>query len=641
MMPPHENSRYTENGTAVQKTNSPTSPSTMPTMDIPSPNFDDRDHSISTPQKVLPTSLWKKSTPPSMPSPPPLAMDMMMAIGNNSNSSLKETYHPDFMFCGSCTTCQPAASNGTGNSADEQNTVSVENLDDYLSSKDQDEIGYSSDSEDPSESQHETRLHITQLSQATSTFSSHTLLLQSLLKPLAGVESVVVELKNPASNNNTSRNKSGDEIAAEVLVRHTLQTSQAQLVSALKRGGYTSSIIKSPISVSSPNSAMFCSPTSGAPPSLFATTARSTSSPTVTTALTTKPSKETMIVRSQFHVGGICCAMEIPAIRKIVKPLPGVEALQINITTKMVYVQHNAKMIAAQPIAEALSLEGFPAEIMLDGVAQYLQQQKRDKTIHSATAGTNGTNNNTTRIGRTTLQLKGADNNLADIDANALQQQLLSSTSSNGTNNHGIHSVDVDMKENRIVVEHDMDIIDSQKIPSLAKDFSLQIVQTAEEEWQTESLFRSTRALEHSKSEYVESTLVIANLQHRNISTVQTLFRQHYTKAQLRAFFANVPSQTIKVEHNPELLPIENIPNLLEPYGINASVAVDGKQAGLFLPHLEEYGPSTNHRISSRDNAATTDGVDEDDVHSSLKLHVLLSGLFWVFSMFSAIGGVL
>ena len=47
----------------------------------------------------------------------------LMAGGNNSNSE----FHPDFMFCGSCTTCQPT---------EEKKSASVgETLDDYLLSQ--------------------------------------------------------------------------------------------------------------------------------------------------------------------------------------------------------------------------------------------------------------------------------------------------------------------------------------------------------------------------------------------------------------------------------------------------------------------------------------------------------------------------
>ena len=42
--------------------------------------------------------------------------------------------------------------------------------------------------------------------------------------------------------------------------------------------------------------------------------------------------------RSKFHVGGICCSSEIPAIRDILEPINGVTGLLVTVATKMVRV---------------------------------------------------------------------------------------------------------------------------------------------------------------------------------------------------------------------------------------------------------------------------------------------------------------
>jgi hypothetical protein len=313
---------------------------------------------------------------------------------------------------------------------------------------------------------------------------AHFLLIQSLLRPLAGVESVSVAAAD-----------------SQVLsIRHTLQASQSQLAAALKRGGYRGSEV----------------------PLL----SESTLAESEEEDLEQGPRHEkwpSQAVRSQFHVGGICCAMEIPVIRKIVKPLSGVETLQINITTKMVYVQHDIGLIEAQSIAFQLTKEGFPSEIVVDGAVQ-LRRVARD----------------------------------------------------------------------------------------------------------------NTKTLTVVRSEFVESTVLVSHLRHQDMTTLQNIFRQNYRRDQVRAFFAHVPSHTIKLEHNPELLPIRDIPILLEQHGFNANVAVDGKEAGLFLPVLEEYGPSSCSAINEG-------GLMDDHIDASvdLKYHVVLSGLFWVLSMFSVAGGVL
>ena len=130
-------------------------------------------------------------------------------------------------------------------------------------------------------------------------------------------------------------------------------------------------------------------------------------------------------------------------------------------------------------------------------------------------------------------------------------------------------------------------------------------------------------------------------MQHRTVPTIQTIFKHNYNRAQARACFANVPSQTIKVEHNPDLLSVQDIPKLLEPYGLKAQVAVDGQEAALFLPAMEDYGPQ--HQHGSKNNSMGDEMMVEDDSDgtTSLHVHVVLSGIFWVLSMLSAIGGIL
>jgi len=70
--------------------------------------------------------------------------------------------------------------------------------------------------------------------------------------------------------------------------------------------------------------------------------------------------------RSTFKVEGICCSSEIPAIQKIVKPLPGVKDIKINVTTRTVYVDHDTLITSAQDIADALNKEQFGATIKKD-----------------------------------------------------------------------------------------------------------------------------------------------------------------------------------------------------------------------------------------------------------------------------------
>eukprot|EP00536_Pseudo-nitzschia_multiseries_P004180 jgi/Psemu1/253384/estExt_Genewise1Plus.C_680047 len=81
------------------------------------------------------------------------------------------------------------------------------------------------------------------------------------------------------------------------------------------------------------------------------------------------PDDDASWVRSSFDVEGICCASEIPVIRRILKPLWGVDTVNINLTTKAVHVKHNYHHIDASSIARTLTEKGFPARSLRDGGA--------------------------------------------------------------------------------------------------------------------------------------------------------------------------------------------------------------------------------------------------------------------------------
>jgi hypothetical protein len=86
--------------------------------------------------------------------------------------------------------------------------------------------------------------------------------------------------------------------------------------------------------------------------------------------------------RSQFFVSGICCSSEIPAINSILGPLTGVQNVSINVTTKMVYVDHDIAIIAAQSLCDHLNHEGFGADIRTDA-EKVLKQSVDGLTVMS------------------------------------------------------------------------------------------------------------------------------------------------------------------------------------------------------------------------------------------------------------------
>jgi len=298
------------------------------------------------------------------------------------------------------------------------------------------------------------------------------------------------------------------------------------------------------------------------------------------------------LVRSQFYVQGICCASEIPSIQKIVKPLPGVHKIQINITTKMVYVQHNPELIGAHEVALALHGQGFDSRVYKDGAAQ---RAERPATV-----------------GRTTLHI---DKVMTRQDIDPIQKALGFL--------EGVKRVGVNIAESVVYIEHNVSHISAQQLSQhLLSQYSNSIAGDAREEIEQ----RATHALSVARSKFVESTISMTNLTIGHISLLEKTFRQNYIPPQLRAFYPHVPSKTIKIEHNPALLQAEAVATMLQRIGMEAAVTVDGAVENLSLPLLDDYDtPIYGGMI-----------IDEQ---SSLHINVILSGLFWFISILSYIGG--
>mmetsp|Transcript_17193 Transcript_17193/g.26613 ORF Transcript_17193/g.26613 Transcript_17193/m.26613 type:complete len:1152 (+) Transcript_17193:114-3569(+) len=439
------------------------------------------------------------------------------------------TYHPDFLFCGECTTCQvhPETSN--------------ENLPEDLVITDK--LG----SKVVEETQERTKLTLD-----TFNCPSQVLILQSLLLPLPGVTKVLPNL---------------DEHM--LVIDHGPESTVHQLQLHLKDAGFPNRLSHVP---------------------------------------STSPEEYNHVVRSALYVGGICCASECPAVKKILKPLPGVSKIQINITTKAVYVHHDTSLITAQVCADALNLEGFNAKVTRDG-----------QVAQSALQGT---------VGRTTLH---ADNVLHNKDIGKIQKLLETES--------GIKRIGVNVAECVVYVEHDTTEISATAIAGVLteNEYPTKISTDAVDDIQE----RNTSALQVARSKYVESTLILSNLSLAHIRLIEKSFTQNYIRAQVRAFYPHVPSHTIKVEHNPTLLNIKTVCEGLSRYGFEATVAVDGAVEGLCLPLMEDYVSESdnyggNGSFGSRAGSA---GGGMNEPSKYIHWNVIGSGLFWVISLLSVIGG--
>lgn len=419
-------------------------------------------------------------------------------------------YHPEFMFCGECTTCnvRPPA---------ELSHSQIRHMGKILTGRNEE-----------SSTLTRTKVMVDSLS-----CPSQVLVVQSLLHELPGVSKVIVNLDDKL-----------------VFCDHDATTTPDRLVETIMEIGYTARLENDPSLSFSSN-----------------------------------------IVRSQLYVQGICCATECPSIQKIVKPLPGVSKLQINVTTKMVYVHHDPTQLDVNEIAMALFSQGFEARVVKDGASR--------RPISAS-------------VGKTTIH---ADKALNKRDVQPIQQILVPIK--------GVKRVGVNVAESVIYIEHNVSLVTANQISSLLQKACANTVVTDAED---EIVQRAATAMSVVPSKYVASTITVTNLTLRHVTILEKAFTQNYIRAQLRAFYPHVPSKTCKLEHDPRLLRADAVVSLLRRYGLEASVTVDGAVEHLALPLMEDY------------DAPMHGGMEKDD-RSSPHLNVILSGFFWFLSTLSFVGG--
>lgn len=428
------------------------------------------------------------------PPPPP-----MFASGMPSANPME----PDFMFCAFC-----------GEDSDGKATAPVTSAIHKIE-PDQDTDSESNSMDDYSEHKKaflQTTFNLTKLqkAQGVTDYDNDILVLRSLLRAIPGVREISIPTDESPGLPSARSLKN-------VSVHHDASVLIGTLRHAFESAGYSASTT---------------TPAVGA-------IAKDKSKPSGT-----ESDQKIHWVQSSFDVQGICCASEIPAIRRIVKPLSGVAKVNINLMTKVVLVQHNCVQIEAVRIAESLTNEGFPAQIRKDGATM----------IHFFENTPNGSGNDS----------------------------------------------------------------EEPRIKSLA-----------------DTLDRI------GKSPFVESTLLVEGLRSDQVHWIEKALTNAFIPQQVRAVYPSAISETIKVEHNPDLVSISDIRDFLRRDGTHksgsfhfpstAEVYIDGADTNLYLPSEEAYpGLPVIRR-------------DEGGVFALMKRHhvnVVLSGIFWILSMLSILNAM-
>ncbi|KAL3918150.1 MAG: hypothetical protein SGILL_004373 [Bacillariaceae sp.] len=481
------------------------------------------------------------------------------------------------MFCGACTECTEDYSHEADTAAGPLEEKRKSDIDELLSSSSHERFQEANDSDEDEFTTEKSTIQTTfHLRQSVAT-ESHKLVIQSLLTPFQGVKKVAL----PKDYHHQS--------FSIVVVDHDAAVGTESILKTLESAGYPATVQRK-IERSGSNNGFNNS------------IQQETENPS-----SASDESSHHWVRSAFYVQGICCASEIPAVRKIVKPLPGVSKLNINLTTKVVHVQHNISRIEANQIASALSCQGFPTQIQKDGA--HMAQAKQQALSLDATNG------------RTTLHVQGI---LQERDVETIQSTL--------SVLDGVTRIDVNVSEGVIYVDHDVSKVSSNHcaghLTKQLPQFPCNVAVAAERA-AGDAAAAALDAI--GRSRYVESTFHFEGLQAYHIQQVENAISKNFIQAQVRAMYPNVPSETVKVEHDPKLASADDILHTFRNFHTHGDlphgrINIDGAEANLYLPLQQDYPENQ---------------VKQEEEPSLLRIHanVWLSGIFWVLSMISYIDG--
>mmetsp|Transcript_3002 Transcript_3002/g.3299 ORF Transcript_3002/g.3299 Transcript_3002/m.3299 type:complete len:1163 (-) Transcript_3002:547-4035(-) len=296
-------------------------------------------------------------------------------------------------------------------------------------------------------------------------------------------------------------------------------------------------------------------------------------------------------VDSKFHVRGICCSSEIPAINSIIEPVTGVHRVQINVTTKIVFVNHNSGVVTAQEIKHKLDKEGFSTSIKIDGGQNTLI------SCHKS--------DDSSRIRKSDFHVNG----MCCASEIPIIEKILQEW-------EGISKLSFNTPLRLMHVEHDHVTVTAKEISDAltAQGFEATIREN----------YGSMGMLKPGVSQFVESTLIIKNWNSENqTGDVHKLMRSKFTKKKVQRMIFNFPSRTLKIDHNPEICSAFTVAEAISTNYFRANILVDGASGGWHVPvHVGET------ELDEGDETA-------DMLHAKVDPLVFLSGICWLTSMLS------
>jgi copper chaperone CopZ len=279
-------------------------------------------------------------------------------------------------------------------------------------------------------------------------------------------------------------------------------------------------------------------------------------------------------------------------IESVLKPMQGIEKLRINVPLKRVLVDHDVDRITADEIAK--SLHSFGATVLRDGG--------------------DGVALPKSLVGRSQLYVQNICC-ASEIPAiNSIIGKL-----------PGVKHISINTTTKLVYIDHVPTTISANDLcKALNKEhFGAEVRVDA----------AASLAAANSHSSFVQSTLILQNdVIESDIEDLSTLLQSFVDSSKMEKFVVDIPAKNIVVVHNPFCLTAPQIAALVtESTTMNATVLIDGAD-----PSRWKYPETLREKKSESDHI---DGMEKDEKMTCPRVTVIISGVLWVISMLSLIGG--
>lgn len=281
-------------------------------------------------------------------------------------------------------------------------------------------------------------------------------------------------------------------------------------------------------------------------------------------------------VRSTFHCSGICCASEIPLINTVLEPKDGVSNILINVPVKQVMVDHDPNVISAADVCKILNDGGFGATLKRDGGAALV--------------------GNTAGRSHFFVEKICCASEIPAI--NHILEPM-----------NGVTKVSINVTAKMVYVNHDTAVVSAQALCDALNDdcFGAHLKHDAKDDIGAPltAFVRSSLSF----TGYIDNDMLAAYMGSFG--------------ANVESFVVDLPKNEFHVVHNPLVLPVDEFcVSIKEHLFIEATVTEDGAANTKWeFPEMVE------------------DDVEVVDTAKYPRITVVLSGIFWLISMLSLIGG--